>query len=40
VTGDLGQIVRHVRAAGELVNLAAGMPTQFVDEPGEEDGRR
>jgi putative sterol carrier protein len=30
--GDLPTIVRHVRAANELVNLAASIPTEFVDE--------
>jgi putative sterol carrier protein len=30
--GDLPTIVRHVRAANELVNLAASVPTEFVDE--------
>jgi putative sterol carrier protein len=30
--GDLPTIVRHVRAANELVNLAASVPTQFADE--------
>jgi putative sterol carrier protein len=30
--GDLPTIVRHVKAANELVNLAAGVPAQFADE--------
>jgi putative sterol carrier protein len=30
--GDLPTIVRYVKAANELVNLAAGVPTEFVDE--------
>ena len=30
--GDLPSILRHVRAANELVNLAASVPTEFVDE--------
>ena len=30
--GDLPSIVRHVKAASELVNLAASIPTEFVDE--------
>jgi putative sterol carrier protein len=30
--GDLPTIVRHVKAANELVNLAASIPTEFVDE--------
>lgn len=30
--GDLSTIVRYVRAANELVNLAARVPTEFVDE--------
>jgi putative sterol carrier protein len=30
--GDLPTIVRHVKAANELVNLAASVPTEFVDE--------
>ena len=30
--GDLPTIVRHVKAANELVNVAASMPTEFVDE--------
>ena len=30
--GDLSTIVRHVKAANELVNLAASVPTEFVDE--------
>jgi putative sterol carrier protein len=30
--GDLPQIIRHVRAAKELVNVAAATPTEFVDE--------
>jgi putative sterol carrier protein len=30
--GDLPAIVRHVKAANELVNLAAGVPAEFVDE--------
>jgi putative sterol carrier protein len=30
--GDLPTIVRNVKAATELVNLATGIPTEFVDE--------
>ncbi|HVL33465.1 MAG TPA: SCP2 sterol-binding domain-containing protein [Actinomycetota bacterium] len=30
--GDLPAIVRYVKAANELVNIAATVPTQFVDE--------
>jgi putative sterol carrier protein len=30
--GDLPTIVRYVKAANELVNLAAGVPTEFADE--------
>jgi putative sterol carrier protein len=30
--GDLPTIVRYVKAANELVNLASSVPTQFVDE--------
>jgi putative sterol carrier protein len=30
--GDLPTIVRYVKAANELVNLAAAVPTQFIDE--------
>lgn len=30
--GDLPTIVQYVRAANELVNLAASVPTEFVDE--------
>lgn len=30
--GDLPTIVRYVKAANELVNLAGSVPTQFVDE--------
>jgi putative sterol carrier protein len=30
--GDLPTIVRYVRAANELVNLAGSVPTEFVDE--------
>jgi len=30
--GDLPTIVRYVKAANELVNLAATVPTEFVDE--------
>ena len=30
--GDIAAIIRHVRAANELVNIAAAMPTEFVDE--------
>ena len=33
LTGDMPTIVRHVRAAEELVNIAASVPTEFVDEP-------
>jgi putative sterol carrier protein len=32
VQGDLPTIVRYVRAANELVNLAGSVPTEFVDE--------
>jgi putative sterol carrier protein len=32
--GDLPTIVRYVKAANELVNLAASVPTEFVDERG------
>ena len=32
--GDLPTIVRYVKAANELVNLAATVPTEFVDEQG------
>jgi putative sterol carrier protein len=32
--GDLPAILRHVRAANELVNIAALVPTDFVDEKG------
>jgi len=32
--GDLPTIVRYVKAANELVNLAASVPTDFVDEQG------
>jgi putative sterol carrier protein len=32
LTGDLPTIVRYVKAANELVNLAGTVPTQFVDE--------
>jgi putative sterol carrier protein len=32
--GDLPTIVRHVKAANELVNLAGSVPTEFVDEAG------
>ena len=32
--GDLPTIVRYVKAANELVNLAASVPTEFVDEQG------
>lgn len=32
--GDLPTIVRYVKAANELVNLAASVPTEFVDEKG------
>jgi putative sterol carrier protein len=32
--GDLPTIVRYVKAANELVNLAASVPTEFVDEAG------
>jgi putative sterol carrier protein len=31
--GDLPTIVRHVRAANELVHLTTSVPTEFVDEP-------
>ncbi|MGH2740754.1 MAG: SCP2 sterol-binding domain-containing protein [Actinomycetota bacterium] len=30
--GDLPTIVRYVKAANELVNLAASVPTEFADE--------
>jgi putative sterol carrier protein len=30
--GDLPTIVRHVKAANELVNLAASVPAEFADE--------
>ncbi len=30
--GDLATLVKYVRAANELVNLAAHVPTEFVDE--------
>jgi putative sterol carrier protein len=30
--GDLPTIVRYVKAANELVNLAQTVPTEFVDE--------
>lgn len=30
--GDLPTIVRYVKAANELVNIASTVPTQFVDE--------
>ena len=30
--GDLPTIVKYVKAANELVNLAASVPTEFVDE--------
>jgi putative sterol carrier protein len=30
--GDLPTIVRYVKAANELVNLAGSIPTEFVDE--------
>ena len=33
LTGDMPTIVRHVRAAEELVNIAASVPTELVDEP-------
>ena len=32
LTGDMPTIVRHVRAAEELVNIAGSVPTEFVDE--------
>lgn len=32
LTGDLPTIVRYVKASNELVNLAAKVPTEFVDE--------
>ena len=32
--GDLPTIVRYVKAANELVNLAGTVPTEFVDERG------
>src|SRR5919206_2879647 len=31
--GDLPTIVRHVRAANELVRITSSVPTEFVDEP-------
>jgi putative sterol carrier protein len=31
--GDLPTVVRYVRAANELVNLAGEVPTEFPDEP-------
>jgi putative sterol carrier protein len=31
--GDLPTIVRHVRAANELVRITTAVPTEFVDEP-------
>ena len=30
--GDLPTIVRYVKAANELVNIAGTVPTEFVDE--------
>ena len=30
--GDLPTIIRYVKAANELVNLAQTVPTEFVDE--------
>jgi putative sterol carrier protein len=30
--GDLPTIVRYVKAANELVNIAGSVPTEFVDE--------
>lgn len=30
--GDLPTIVKHVKAANELVNLASQVPTEFIDE--------
>lgn len=35
--GDLPTIVRYVKAANELVNLAGTVPTEFVDEKGGEN---
>ena len=32
VRGDLPTIVRHVRAANELVHLTMQVPTEFLDE--------
>ena len=32
--GDLPAIIRHVRAASELVHLSSEVETEFVDEPG------
>ena len=32
--GDLPTMVRYVKAANELVNLAGSVPTEFVDEQG------
>lgn len=32
LTGDLPTIVRYVKASNELVNVAAQVPTEFVDE--------
>jgi putative sterol carrier protein len=34
VQGDLSAIVRHVRAASELVHLTTTIPTQFIDDVG------
>jgi putative sterol carrier protein len=34
LTGDFPTIVKYVKAANELVNLAASVPTEFVDERG------
>jgi putative sterol carrier protein len=31
--GDLPTIIRHVRAANELVHLTTTVPTEFLDEP-------
>lgn len=30
--GDLPTIVRYVKASNELVNIASGVPTEFIDE--------
>jgi len=38
--GDLQEIVRHVKAADELVRIAGRVPTTFVDERPPPNGRR